>query len=806
MLDAVRQDLRYSLRTLRRAPAFTVFAITTLALGVGASTTTFTIVDAVLLKPLPFRDSQRLATIQPDSGARISERYAYEWRSQSRTTVDVASWYDARMILGGRGEPADVFVDRTTPNFFAVLGASPLVGRAFSHEHDLRHIEPEVVLSYRLWQRRFNGDSRVIGQSITLDDAPFTIVGVMPPGFAIRTNELPESRAELWAPFQIDPDAGVGMGGSLNVVARLADGVSFEEGHIEFATIADRLEAERPSFTRNWRVQVVPLREATVQNVRTTLLVLFGSVGILLLLACLNLATLQLSRAAARSTELAVRISLGATGTRVIQQFLIESSVLAATGGGLGLLLAFTGTHLVATRLSSALDLPRVGHISADSRAIAFALGAAICTVVVFGLLPALRIVRLDPQSSLQRDARTTSASRSRKSVAVLLVAQIALALTLLAGAGLLGRSFANLTRVDLGFIHDRVVTIQTTLPARRYDSDDRIRAFTTELLTRTAAVPGVEIAGCANYVPLSNIGEGATFEIEGRTYARPDEQPSSWRSVVGGRYFETMGIQLLRGRLPGSEDTGRTQPVAVIDEVLARRYWPHADPIGARLLFKDADRAKTSTVIIGIVGSVRWMAAAAEPPGTTYLWFPQRPSRQITLVARVNQNASGVAKVLTRTITEIDPGQPVSDTRTLDDLAAADIARPRLTMFVLTGFAAVAIVLAAIGLYSVISLSVRQRTREIGVRLALGAQRHDVIRLFMSGALVVTGIGVMIGIGCTLALGRVAGALLYGVSARDPMSFFAATLFVAVVAILATYIPAIRATGIDPVVALRRE
>ena len=805
MLNVILQDLQYSFRTLRRTPAFTLFAIATLALGVGASTTMFAVVDAVLLKPLPFRDSQWLATIQLDSGARISERYAYEWRSQGRTTTDLAGWFDARMILRGRGEPVEVLVDRTTPNFFDVLGARPILGRTFSYAHDLRRIEREVVLGYGLWQRRFSGESRVIGQSITLDDASFTIVGVMPPGFAIRTNELPESRAELWTPFQIDPDSGSGMGGALNVVARLARTASFQEAQVEFATISDRLEAERPSFTRNWRVQVVPLREATVQNIRTTLVVLFGSVGILLLLACVNLATLLLGRTTARAREIAVRISLGATSARVIQQLVTESSVLAAVGGTAGALVAFWGTHLVSTRLPSALDLPRVGQISADYRTLGFTLGATTFTAFVLALFAAFRTVTLVRQDST--NVRTTStSSRRRFSADVLLVGQITLAVTLLACAGLLIRSFETLTRVNLGFTRDGVVTMRTTLSGERYDGADRIRSFTTELLTRAAAIPGVQSVGAANYLPLSNVGEGASFEIEGRTYARPDEQPGSWRSVVGGRYFESMGIPLLRGRLPGSSDTDRTQPVAVIDEMLARRYWPNGDPIGTRLLFKNADGAKTSTVVIGIVGSVRWMASAAEPPGTTYLWFPQHPGREITLVARLNGRASDTATALTRAFTESDPGQPVSDVRTLDDFVAADIARPRFTMLLLAGFAGVAIVLAAIGLYSVISFDVLQRTREVGVRLALGAQRHDVIRLFMSTGLVATGVGAIVGLGCTFAVGRVVGALLYGVSPRDPISIVAATLFVAVVAIVATYVPAFRATRVDPVVALRRE
>jgi len=804
VLTAVRQDLHYGLRTFRRAPAFSLFAIATLGLGVGASATTFTVVDAVLLKPLPFREPQRLATIQPDSGARLSERYAYQWRAQSRTMTDLAGWYDARMTLSGGEEPVDVSVDRTTPNFFDVLGSRPILGRTFTYDHDLRQVEREVVLSYGLWHRRFGSEPHVIGKTITLDDTAFTIVGVMPANFGIRTNELPESRAELWTPFHIDPDAGVGMGGALNVVARLAGTASFEEARVEFATIAERLEAERSSFTRNWRVQVVPLREATVHNVRTTLVVLFGSVGILLLLACVNLATLLLSRTAARSAEVAIRISLGATGGRVIQQLVTEGAVLAAVGGTIGLLLASWGTRLAAARLPSVLDLPRVGVIAVDTRTLAFALGVTILSAIVLSVFPAVRAVTRATGDST--NLRTTSTRRRGRSSNLLLVGQIAMAVTLLACAGLLIRSFEALTRVNLGFARRGVVTMRTTLSAERYDNDDRIRVFTTDLLTRAAAIRGVESVGSANYLPLSNVGEGAAFEIEGRSYARPDEQPSSWRSVVGGRYFESMGIPLLRGRLPGSGDTDRTQPVAIIDDVLARRYWPNANPIGTRLLFKTAADAKSSTVVIGVVGSVRWMASAAEPPGTTYLWLPQRPGREITLVARVNGDQPDTVKALMRVFGSIDPQQPVSDVRTLDDLVAADIARPRFTMLILTGFATVAIALAAIGLYSVISFNVVQRTREIGVRLALGAQRHDVIGLFLSAGLLVTGAGLIVGVGCTLALGRVIGALLYGVSSRDPVTVLAATLFVLAVAIVATFVPAIRATRVDPVVALRRE
>jgi putative ABC transport system permease protein len=807
VLTAIRQDLHHSWRTLRHAPGFVFFAIATLALGVGASTTTFTVVDAVLLKPLPFTDPQRLATIRPDSGARISERYAYEWRSQSRAIADLAGWYDARMILSGRGEAMEVLVDRTTPNFFAVLGTRPILGRTFSYRHDLRQVEREVVLGYRLWQRRFGSESRVVGQSITLDDTSYTVVGVMPPGFAIRTNELPESRAELWMPFPIDPDAGLGMGGALNVVARLARTASFASAEIELATVGDRLEAERPSFTRNWRVQVVPLREATVRDVRAALLVLFGSVSILLMIACLNVATLLLSRGVARSTEIAIRISLGATVTRLMQQFLTESIILAGCGSAIGVIVAASGTHLIVNRLPALLDLPRVGQISVDFRAVVFAIAMTTLSVIVCGLFPALRATRVAPHESLHNRSRTVSPSVGRRHpYNVLLATQIALALTLLAGAGLLARSFEKLTRVDPGFLRDNVVTMRTTLSASRYASHDRVRAFTTELLTRAAAIRGVQAVGGANYLPLSNVGEGTTFEIDGRSFARQDETPAAWLSVVNGRYFDSMGIPLLRGRLPESSDTDRTQPVAVIDEVLARRYWSGGDPIGARLLFNNASGAKTAVVIIGIVGNVRWMSTALQPPGTTYLWFPQRPTRDITLVARVSGNDSAIANDLARIVIDIDPGLPVTDIRTLDAVFAADTARPRFTMLLLTGFAVAAVVLAAIGLYSVISFSVLQRRREIGVRVALGAQRRDIVQLFMFRGLVVTAAGVAAGIASTLALGRALESLLYGIGSRDPVSIVGATTFVLLVSMVAVLVPAARATRLDPVVALRRE
>jgi predicted permease len=805
MLNSISQDIRYAARTLVQAPAFTIVAIATLALGIGASTVIFTLVDAVLLKPLPFPQAERLVTIRPDSGSRLSDRYVYAWRSQTRTIADLAGWYDVRMALTGRGEPLEVAVDRTTSNFFSVLGTPPLLGRTFTVTHDIRYVEPEAILSYGLWQHRFAGDSSVIGTSITLDDEPFTVVGVMPSGFAIRTNELAESRAELWTPFPIDPEAGTGMGGSLNVVGRLAGNVTFEQTRVELAGIASRLEAQRSSYTRDWRVEAIPLWEATVHDVREALLVVFGAVGIVLLIACVNIATLLLTRAVARSSEIGIRVALGATRARLIQQFLVESLSLAACGGAAGILLATWGTRLVANRLSPALDLPRVAEISLDFGSVAFAVGATILAVVIFGLLPAFGALSSVAEPELLTHARATSPGPNRRrSASMLIAAEIALALILLAAAGLLVRSFENLTRVDLGFRSDNVVTIGTTLSAVRYGTDERVRAFLNDVLTRSAAIPGVRATGVANYLPLSNVGEGTAFEIEGRSSGRPGEQPGAWRSIVGGRFFEAMGIPLISGRLPGRGDTERTQPILLIDAELARRYWPNGNAVGARVMF-DADGRKMSGLVIGIVGSVRWMATAARPPGTIYFWLAQQPRRGITVVARVNGNAAA-GRAIAHAIAEIDPAQPVSEIRSLDDVVAADIARPRLTMLVLVGFAGAALLLAAVGVYGVMSFDVVQRTREIGVRVALGAQRRDVLRLVMWRGLAVTATGVLIGITCAGAAGRLIAGVLYGVVPRDPVVLTGSAVFVVLVATVAICVPAVRASRLDPLDALRQE
>jgi putative ABC transport system permease protein len=802
----LRQDIGYAIRLLRRTPGFSLLAIATLALGIAATTSIFTIVDSVLLRPLRFPEPQQLTMLLPSSGSRLSPEYFHDWRIQSRTFDDMAAWYDERANLTGRGEPVEVLVDRVTSNFFTVFAASPIVGRTFTTEASLGLAPSEVILSHGYWQRRYAGDSGVVGQPITLDGEILTIVGVMPRDFAVRTNELAESHAELWRPFRLVVGNRRGMGGRLNVVGRLAPRATVDDAQAELSLIARRIEEENSSYSRDWRITVVPLLDATVRDVRLMILVLFGGVTLLLLTACVNVANLVLSRSATRQTEFAIRRALGATSWRLARQLLTEAVVLAVLGGALATILAVWATDLLVSLVPAGLDLPRTREIGVSARMLSFAMLVTTLTAMLLGLIPSFSTAR-STAMALREAARGSSATRGGHYVgSFLVVSEVALALVLLAGAGLLSRSFWELARVDPGFQPGQVITMRVALPASKYDSDERIRGFGRDLFERIERLHGVQAVGSVGYLPMSNIGIGDSFEIEGRPVARPEDRPSSWISVVGGRYFEAMRIPLIRGRFPRDTDTERTQPVFVIDEVLARRYWPNADPVGARLIWRRDGAVRLAGQVIGVVGGVRWIGRSASAQPTTYFWFPQDPERELNIAARTDRDPEQLASLIAAQVREIDPNQPVGQVRAMDELVSADLARPRFTMLLLGTFACAALFIAVLGLYSVIAFWVTQRTREIGVRVALGAQYGDVLTLVMRRGALLIGAGLAIGAAATLALGRAVSGLLYGIKPTDPPTFLAAALVLAGVAMLATYVPARRAARVDPLVALKYE
>ena len=796
-LAGVRRDASYALRVLRRAPAFAIVAIATLALGIGASTTIFTIVDGVLLRPLRFAEPERLVMLRPSAGARVSTAYFHEWRVQSRSLEDMAAWHDVRANMTGGPEPLEVLVDQTTSNYFDVLGTPPLLGRTFTvSARDLGPVEPEVVLSYGFWQRRFGGARDVIGRPITLDGNVHTVIGVMPADFSIRTTELAESRAELWTPYALMPGDPAGMGGTEHVVARVRTGVTLEQAQAEISLIAEALEKANPSYSREWRAELLPLLDATVRDVRPMLVLLFGAVGILLLVACANVANLLLGRSAARQAELEIRRSLGATRAALVRLALTESLLLAAIGGVLGVLLATWGTGVLVSSMPEGLGMPRRTDLAVDLRVLAFAVAVTVLTAILFGLAPALRFGR--PLTGKRPGPNPLSGA--------LIVSEVAFALVLIAGAGLLGRSFSELLRVDPGFQTGMVMTFRTTLPEARYGSDDRVRAFSRALQDRLEQMPDVLATGTVNYLPMSQFGQAGQFEIEGRPDRGVDDQKFSWVSVAGGQYFDAMGIPLLRGRLPTASDSEASPRVFVIDEQFARQYFPDSDPIGARLIWPMGDDRTRVGEIIGVVGNVRWLAMAAAPPATAYWWFPNAPNRELTIVVRTSNPSGPMAARLAAQVGEVDPDQPVSDVRSMDSVIEANLARPRFTMLLLAGFAGMALLLAGVGLYGVVAGAVAQRTREIGVRVALGARYVDVVRLVMRRGAMLVGLGLAIGVASSLALGRFVSSLLYEITPRDPLTLVGAATFLALVSAVAAFIPARRAARLDPMVALRTE
>ena len=804
-METIFKDIRYGIRSLVRQPGFTAIALITLALGIGANTAIFSVVNAVLLRPLPFDDPERIVWVwdtQPQlATAPTSLPDFLGWKEQNQSFEHLAAFQSGKMFLDAGNGTTDTAVGLVTPELFSVFHVSPILGRTFTNEETLPGRFRVAVLSQSMWQNRFGSDPNVSGRTLLLNGAPYTIIGVMPAGFSYP------DRAELWRPLPIDPaklDPGPHY---LNVVGRLKPGVALAQAQADMSTIAARLSWQYREKNAGHGVKLVPLTNIVVGDVSLALYVLLGAVGFVLLIACANLANLMLARVGGRQKEIAVRTALGASRLRIVRQLLIESIILAIGGGVIGLLLAFWAVSWVVSL--SAETIPRVHEISVDPQAAGFTLLVSVVTGVLFGLAPAIQVSRPDLTDALKESGRTTAGLRRNRLRSALVVSEVALSLVLLVGAGLMMRSFAKLNQVDPGFKPAQVMTLGVALLRTKYPEDEQVAQAYSQILERAAAVPGVVSAGAISDLPLTGSNISDSFTIEGRPPIAKEAQPSTEYHIVTPRYFESMGIPLLSGRDVAPTDTRQSPNVVVINDVFARRHFTGENPLGHRLKLQGQER--DPLLIIGVVGNARqlgldeqltpelYVPLLQDPLGTTY-------QRAMTIVARSKSDPRAIAGPLRAAVTSVDKSLPVYELKPMTEHLRDSLARRRFNLILLTVFSGVALALAAVGIYGVISYGVTQRTHEMGIRMALGANSRDVLKLVVRQAMILALAGVGIGLLASLALTRLMKGLLFSVSVTDPMTLVVISLLMTLIALLACLIPARRATKVDPLVALRYE
>ena len=814
VFETITQDVRYGARMLAKHKAFTAIAVITLALGIGANTAIFSVVNELLLRPLPYRDPAGIVMlweVSPEGRHQnTTSRANYRaWKTQSSSFAEAAAFSDQRFNLSGAGEPEQISVQMATPEFFKVLGVEPLLGRTFSADDEGAGKERIAVLSYSLWQRHFGGQTNIVGQPITLNGNTFTIIGVMPASFQFHIKQRSGTGrpAELWTllPMPVGPGANE-HGRFLSVVARLKNGVTPEQAGAELKTIHARLSEQEPQFSKNYTAEVLPLREQFFGNVRRPLWLMLGAVGFVLLIACANVANLLLSQATSREKEIALRSALGARRARITRQLLTESLLLALLGSVLGLGLAWLG--IKALIAISPRDLISFQTVGLNVPVLLWTLGISVLTGIIFGLAPALHISRLNLNDTLKEGGKSESAqaSGSRCLRSALVVTEIALAMVLLASAGLLIKSFARLQQVDRGFNTDKILTMVVPLLDAKYSQDPQCIAFFVQTLDRVRALPGVRSAGMINFLPLyGGLGSGTDFKIEGRPEPPPGQGPSCDVRSVDAGYFPTMGIPLLRGRNFSDLEQKEARHVILINDALARKYFPNEDPIGKRLDVDMFDE-RFWAPIVGVVGNVRYDSLIDESPPAVYFPHPDLTYSFMTLVIRTDGEPSAIAPAVQRQIRLLDPNQPISDVRTMDQVMSEWVSRSRFNTLLLGLFAGLATLLSAVGIFGVMNYSVALRTRELGLRLAIGAQPRQVLLLVLRQGLLLTIFGVVLGLAAAFALTRLLSGLLFGVDAVDVSTFTTISFLLVIVSLLACYLPARRAMRIDPLQALRYE
>jgi putative ABC transport system permease protein len=812
-METLFKEVRYAIRSLLKRPGFTVLAAITLALGIGANSAIFSVVNAIVLRPLPYRDADQLVAIWGNlhhggwGDTEISAPEFTDFRSESKAFEQIGAYEIRGFNLTGLDQPERINGAAVSASLFPLLRVEAQRGRTFLEEEDQFGHSQVVILSHGLWQRRFGSDPSITNKTLILDGKPLTVIGVMPAGF-----HYPDKETEIWQPLAFDPELLTENNrGShfLNVIARLKPNTTLRQAQAELDTLtAGMTEAHRQTYPAGFSATVRSLHEDLVGNLRRALWVLLGAVGLVLAVACANVAHLLLAQAAARHREFAIRAALGATRFRVMRQFLTESLLLSLLGGGGGLLLAFWGVEVLISLIPK--DTPRVDEIRLDGRVILFTFGVAVLTGVLFGLFPALQSSKTDLNEALKEGGRgATEGLRRLRLRSLLVVSEFALALVLLIGAGLMIKSFLRLQEIKPGFEPTNLLTLRLALPTTKYAKFQQGQAFFDELFARLKARPEVKAVGATNLLPFGGSGGDRSFTIEDRPVPPGKPRPDEQLRFVSAGYFATMGIPLLKGRDFTDRDLLDAPQVAVVNQSLARKYWPNEEAIGKRFFFSRNNPKLYQ--IVGIAGNIKHRGLDVAETPEIYIpflqpLFPDSNVPPMYLVVRTAGDPLSVVSTVRGEVLAIDRDQPISNIRTMDQRLVESVAPRRFNMFLLGLFAGLALLLAAIGIYGIMAFSVAQRTHEIGVRMALGAQSGDVLKLVVRNGFVLALIGIVIGLSVSFAATRLMTTLLYGVSATDPMTFAVDALLLAAVALLACYIPARRATKVDPLTALRYE
>jgi putative ABC transport system permease protein len=813
MIETLIKDLRYGYKNLLKHPGFTVIAVITLAVGIGANAAMFSVINAVLLRPLPYHEPKRLVTIWEESPERglyqmpVSFANLRDWIDQNHTFDQISAYTFTNLNLIGAGEPARLDTVRVSSNLFSLIGAEPQFGRVFLPEEDKEGASKVVILSHALWKNRLGSDAGIVGRSLSLDNQSYTVVGVMsadfqfPVGFGYMGKVLNDP-IDLYVPLAASGVESRRGNYSFFALGRLKAGITIDQARADMTTIERRLEQQYPDGNTGIGISLIPTQEQTVKEIRPALLVLLGAVAFLLLIACANVANLLLARAASRQKEMAIRSALGASRLRILRLLLTESLVLSLVGGVVGLLLAVWGTNALMALAPD--NIPRLNEVGVDARVFGFALAVSLVTGIVFGLVPALHAAKPDLNEGLKEGLRGSMESTlGKRTRSVLVAVEVALSLMLLIGAGLLIKSFLRLQQMNLGFNPESVLAVNLELPDSTYPEDHQRTAFFQEALVRLESVPGVRSAGATTGLPLTLSVSGSDFRIEGHPEPEAGKEMIIQTRSVSPGYFSTLGIPLLTGRDFSDRDKSGAPEAAIINADLARIYFSNEDPINKRITFDDGE---SWISIVGVVGDVKQLGLDSDAKPEVYFPFLQAASPSMSLVVRTVSSPLSAFAAVKSQIQGIDKNLPIDDAKTMEQLLAESTSGRRFNTLLLTLFAVVAVMLALVGIYGVMSYTVTQRTHEIGIRMAIGAQPRDVVRLVVGQGMLLSIIGVVLGLLGAFALTRLMTTMLFGVEPTDPLTFISLALLLIGVGLVACYLPGRRATKVDPLVALRSE